>query len=236
MSFKRISDAFFLCCFAYMAVWLWLALPGCKDVGTPLLPEKPFCPETLGMESYYYYFDQKKPLWLRTSEIAILFKTPKDSGAVAAFAAAASALLRPDSVRLLYDERPNPIHEPPWLVWGVQLVPGVTSEMEKGLLDALKGYEDIHFATPSYEADSVFRYKIWLTTEFSVKLLDTTKLTELHQLNSQFGITQRPDRWRPGVYYLEVPKTLCRNSLEMSNYYHEHYRWLIEWVAPNWLF
>lgn len=211
-------------------------IDGCADMGLTPQSEEPFCPATLSDESYYYYIDQRDKLWLRTSEIAILFNSPKDSLAVAEFAGAASPLLRQDSIRLLYDERQHPIHEPPWMVWSVQLVAGVTPPVEKGLLDNLIGYDDIYFATPSYEADSVFRYRVWLTSEFAAKLIDTTKSDELAHINSQFGISQRRDAFRGGVYYLDVPKVLCRNSLEMSNYYHEHFRWMLEWVSVNWLF
>jgi hypothetical protein len=81
----------------------------------------------------------------------------------------------------------------------------------------------------------VFRYKIYVTNEFTVQLRDSTFLTQLQRVNDSFGLRTRRNGFVDTKYHMEVPKQLCRNSLEMANYYSEEFLGWLQYASPNWL-
>jgi hypothetical protein len=213
-----------------LAILLFEAL-GCEDSGLLQQSQGSFCLEH--PNAYYrYYFSERLSLIFRTDQIAIQLSTPLDSASFTQFLHEASPLLRSDSVECLSCPLVDTVHTIPWHILGVKLVPGLSVVQVESLLSLLQRFDNVHFASPGFFTDDAFRYKMYLTNEFYVVLRDSARFTTLLQLNHSFGLSTR----RSGtatICYMTVPKTLCRNSLEVANYYMEQYPEILLGSEPN---
>lgn len=217
-----------------ISVVLLLSLAGCKDIGTAPEAARPFCPSQ-PKAYYYYYFRQPLSLIFRTDQIALQFVASIDSAGVSAFVDSTSDLLKPDSLELLYWELEDPVHSIPWKVWGVRLIQGLSISEVEALLAHLNRFDELLFATPAFFTNDQYRYKAYVTNEFGVQVRDSSYLSWLQQTNSRFNLSARRSRYLDTRYYMEVPKQLCRNSLEMANYFTEEFWDMLEFASPNWL-
>jgi hypothetical protein len=191
--------------------------------------EKPFCPPAGIKEYYYYYFAERLPISLVTDEIALQFVERMNQTTVASFAARASVKVRTDSVRRVHLDQYDPMRD----VWSVRLIPGLSAAEIETLIDSIKMFREVWYAGTVFLTRD--RLKVWLNDEFSVKLLDSSKLDFLNSLKAQHGLAMRESQYLRNVYYLSAPKTLCRNSLEMANYCYENFGNIFEWCSPNWI-
>ena len=177
-------------------------------------------------ERYYFAEDEKIPLKLSTSVIAVQFSSEADE------AARTAAVDKTEGIESL---AVGEVLEP----FGITLIPtstGATEEMVTASADALTAESGVEgtipvFQIPDGESDEV----MILIPQFRVQFKPDVSEADIEKLNKKHGVeVVDKDDLGPNSYLLRVTPKSKQDALDLANLYHEDD--LVEYAEPDWVY